>query len=314
MMQLLYMLYTAAAAAALLVVAAGAVNHRLHGRRRHLERRLCSRSIRQIVAAQLSDPRTAPQLPLQRAVGRRQLLCGILSELSAATCGLDPAPVRRLADDYGLERWLLRRIRLSRGCRRAAYLKWLADLPVGEAACAAAGRYLHDRCREVRFCALLVRIAAAGEAVLDDIARFDPPLTAGEVAEVLHLLGRGRLPIAYRPLLESENGNLRRLGLAIVGRFGVEDAEAILLRIVAAGAEPLASEALHVLIGMHRPMRRREVARCVQRMTAGERHALLRRLAREEYALRSVRHLIDPGEEAYYESLVQSYKRQLVWQ
>ena len=314
MMHLFYILYTLAAAAAALRIGVAVVGERLRCRRHDRDRLLCCASIRQIVAAQLADPAAEVQLPLQRAVGRRTLLCELLSELSAATCGLDPAPVRRIAAAYGLERWLLRRARFSRGCRRAGYLKWLADLPVGEAACRAAGRYLTDPCREVRFCALLVRIAAARDAVLDDIARFDPPLTDGEVAEVLHLLGRGMLPIAYRPLLEADNGNLRRIGLAIVGRFGVEDAEAILLRIVAAGAEPLATEALHVLIGMHRPMRRREVTGRVRQMSAAERHALLRCLAREAYALRSVQHLITPDEAPYYESLVQSYKRQLAWQ
>ena len=314
MIHLLYILYTAAAAAATLGVGAAVAGHRLRCRRRQHDRRLRSASIRRIVAAQLTDAEADIRLPLQQAVGRRTLLCELLSELSAATCGLDAAPVRRLAERYGLERWLLGRIRRSRGCRRARYLKWLADLPVSEAACEAAGHYLNDRCREVRFCALLVRIAAAREGVLDEMARFDPPLTDGEVSEVLHLLGRGMLPIAYRPLLEAENGNLRRLGLAIVGRFGVEDAEALLLRIVAAEAEPLATEALHVLIGLHRPMRRREVTGRVQRMSAAERHALLRRLAREAYAPHSVRHLIAPDEEPYYESLVQSYKRQLAWQ
>lgn len=40
-------------------------------------------------------------------------------------------------------------------------------------------------------------------------------------------------PVDYEPLILSPNRNLRMLGLSVVWRFGIEDAEEILLRIVA---------------------------------------------------------------------------------
>ncbi len=313
MMRILYILYTAAICTAVVPLAAVVLDRLLQRRRRSRDRQLCGCSIRQIVAAQLSDRAAEVPLPLGRAVGRRRLLAELLSELVSATYGLDTAPVRRIVERYGLDRWLLRRIRFSRGCRRARYLKWLADLPVGGPARDAAERYLADPCREVRFCALLVRIVAAPEEALRAIAGFGAALTDGEVAEVRHLRRRGLLPIAYRPLVEASDANLRRLGLAIVGQFGVEEAEPELLHIVASDEAALSAAALRVLASMHRPMRRREVIARVRRMVPAERHALLRLLAREEYAPRSVRVLLDAAEQPYYESLVGSYKRQLVW-
>lgn len=313
MIRLLYLLQAAVLLAVLPPLAVSVVGAWLACRRRQRDRLLCGCSIRQIVAAQLADPAAEVRLPLRRAVGRRRLLCELLSGLTAATYGLDAGPVRRLVAAYGLERWLLRRIRLSRGCRRARYLKWLADLPVDGPTREAAKRFLGDPCREVRFCALLVRIVGTPEEALRSIAAFGAPLTEGEVAEVLHLLRRGLLPIACRPLLEAPDANLRRLGLAIVEQFGVEEAEAVLLRMVASDEAPLAEAALRVLVSLHRPLRRREVIARVRRMPAAERRALLRLLAREEYAPRSVRALFDAAELPYYDTLVGSYKRQLVW-
>ena len=313
MIRLLYILYFAAAAAAVVLLAVRLAGDRLRRRRHPRERLLCRYAVRQIVSAQLSEEAAPVRLPLRRIVGRRHRLCELLSELTAATSGLDATPVRRLVRCYRLDRWLLRRARLSRGCRRARYLKWLADLPVERAAAREAARYLGDRCREVRFCALLVQIAADPQQVLQSIAAFDPPLTEGETAEVVHLLRRGLLPIAYRPLIESENENLCRLGLAIVERFGIEEAEPTLLRIVAEGSDACSAVALRTLVSMHRPLQRREVTERVRRMPRAELRALLHLLAREGYAVGAVRHLFDTEERACYESMVGSYKRQLVW-
>lgn len=313
MIRLLYISYAALLGAAAVLLAVRICGTALGRRRGQRERLLCRYAVRQIVSAQLSDAPSTVLLPLRRIVGRRRRLCELLSELAAATYGLDTAPVRQIVRSYGLERWLLRRIRFSRGCRRARYLKWLSDLPVGEEAARAAARCLADPCREVRFCALLVQIVADPQQVLRTIADFDPPLTDGETAEVLHLLRRGLLPIAYRPLLESDNGNLRRLGLAIVERFGIEEAEPTLLRIVGGADAACAQAALRALVAMHRPLRHREVTACVRRMNVAERRSLLRMLAREGYAVPSVRHLCAADEEARYEALVGSYKRQLAW-
>lgn len=313
MIRILYICYAATAALAVVLLAARLFGERLRRRRRPRERLLCRYAVREIVSAQLSGYAAPVRLPLRRLVGRRHRLCELLSELAAATYGLDAAPVRELVRRYGLDRWLLRRIRFSRGCRRARYLKWLADLPADGRTAREAARYLDDPCREVRFCALLVRIAADPQQVLRSVAAFDPPLTDGETAEVVHLLRRGLLPIAYRPLIESENGSLCRLGLAIVERFGIEEAEETLLRIVAEADDARSAAALRVLVSMHRSLRRREVTERVRRMTRDELRGLLRLLAREGYALRSVRHLFDAEERFCYESIVGSYKRQLVW-
>ena len=59
------------------------------------------------------------------------------------------------------------------------------------------------------------------------------------------MLRRGLLPIAYEPLVGSPNRNLRMVGLGIVRQFGIEEAERLLLAMVARERVPeLGREAL----------------------------------------------------------------------
>ena len=63
-------------------------------------------------------------------VGARHALAEVLSRLAASTYGLDNRPLRRIVRENGLESYLLRRIRRTRGYRRAYYLLLLSRLPL----------------------------------------------------------------------------------------------------------------------------------------------------------------------------------------
>ena len=205
-------------------------------------------------------------------VGARHALAEVLSRLAASTYGLDNRPLRRIVRENGLESYLLRRIRRTRGYRRA-FDPTMALRLVGE---------------------------------------FARPFTVYEVSEVMATLRRGVLPVAYEPLLDSSDRNLRIVGLNIVRQFGIEEAERQLRGIVRNGPQELAREAVYTLCALHRPLARREVADFVRGMNAADRKALLRSMAREGYSARAVGALSPEPERAYYRSLVDSYKCRIV--
>ncbi|MDE5814973.1 MAG: hypothetical protein K2H42_01570, partial [Alistipes sp.] len=114
------------------------------------------------------------------------------------------------------------------------------------------------------------------------------------------------------PLREARSPNLRRVGLAIVRQFGIDEAEGRLLQFVTDTAHPaLGREALYALCSLRRSLLRREVAVFITEMDARERRALLRCMALEGYAPTTMQRLFEEAERPYYETLVQSYKRSL---
>ena len=159
----------------------------------------------------------------------------------------------------------------------------------------------------------MTQLAAEPATSLRRMARYAYPFTVGEVSEIMSMLRRGMLPIAYEPLVESPDRNLRTVGLGIVRQFGIEDAEKHLLAMVGGDRVPeLGREALYTLCSMRRCVTRREVAARVASMDRAERKALLRYMAREGYSPVVLRQLFGERERPYYESLIHSYKRSLV--
>ncbi len=158
----------------------------------------------------------------------------------------------------------------------------------------------------------MTRLAFDPTMALRLVGEFARPFTVYEVSEVMATLRRGVLPVAYEPLLDSSDRNLRIVGLNIVRQFGIEEAERQLLGIVRNGPQELAREAVYTLCALHRPLARREVADFVRGMNAADRKALLRSMAREGYSARAVGALSPEPERAYYRSLVDSYKCRIV--
>ena len=314
MTETLFMIYSAAAAAVTLWLLGGMAVGRLRRRRRRGRDAVLQRKYLHIVMLALfSGGEEAPRFPLLRRAGARRLLIETVGRLVAATYGLDPAPLRRIVVQYGLDGWLLRRIRFAQGYRRARYLMLLSRLPAGDDIGAEAARYMRSRNRYVRFYALMTQLAAEPATSLRRMAEYDYPFSACEVSEIMAMLRRGLLPIAYEPLVGSPNRNLRMVGLGIVRQFGIEEAERLLLRIVSGDEDPeLVREALYTLCALRRPLTRRAVSGRLSAMPPAERKALLRYVVAEGYSPGPLRRLLDERERPYYESLVQTYKRSLV--
>ena len=303
------MLWIATLIAGSLLLAGGLAAERLRQRRRGRDAVLRAKYLHILTVALLSERRTPPRFPLLDRPGARAILVETLVETIRATYGPDDELVRRIVAEYGLDRWLLQRIRRSGGYRRARYLAQLAHLPVAPEIAFRVAGHISSRNRYVRFYALLARITADPAEALHAIASYPTPFTATETAEILSVLRRGMLPIAYVPLLESPVENLRRLGVAIVRQFGIEEAEMQLLRIVDTDPSPeLAFEALDTLRAMQLPLCRRGIAGRIARLDPSLRKTLLRRMAAGGYAPHVLQRLFGAHERPYYEALVQSYK------
>lgn len=272
MTERLLIAYTALAALATAALLAALCISELRARRRSgRDTVLRSRYLRILMLYLLSGAGPVPRFPMIRRAGARRLLAETVAGLTGVTCGLDAAPLRRVVAAYGLDRWLLGRIRLASGCRRARGLMLLARLPLDEAVAVRAARYVRSRNRWVRFQALMVQLSADPSTALRLMAEYPAPFSACEVGEILILL-----------------------------RIVAGD-----------DAPELGREALYTLCTLRRPLTRRRVGRRLTAMSPAERKALMRYMAAEGYSPGLLRRLFDARERSYCESLVQSYKRSL---
>lgn len=316
MNRLPWIIYTAAAGAlALGLLALSAAMRARRNRRAGRDAVLRTHYLRLLVdrlAGRDSESCETGRFPLLGRPGTRLLLIETLAGIGSVTCGLDPAPLKQTVARYGLDVWLLRQVRRSRGFRRARFLALLSRLPVGSDAAAAAVRYLHSRNRCVRFYALAVQLAADPALALRRMEACDRPLSSLELSELMAQLRRGMLPVAYGPLLDAPCRNLRRLGVEIVRVFGIEEAEERLLRLIEREEDPeLGREALHAFCALRRPLQRHGIALRLRSLDAAQRRSLLRRMALEGYAPEALRRLLESQDRPYYEALAQSYKRSL---
>lgn len=275
-------------------------------RRRGCDSVLRRRYLHIVMLALGAGESAVPCFPMLRRAGSRRLLAETLADLVSMTYGLPLGLLRGITARYGLDEWLLRRARFAQGYRRARYLALLAALPAAGDVAARVARYGRSRNRYVRFYALMTRLAAEPEAALHRIADCGWRLSECEVAEIVALLRRGVLPIAYEPLVTASSPNLRRVGLSIVRQFGIEQAEPLLAGLL--GGEQ-GADALRALCALRRPLGRIGVRGYVGRMSAGERRALMRYMARSGYSPGQLRRLFDEEECVYYETIVRSHKR-----
>ncbi len=313
MMERFYIVYTLCAAVLAGGFSVGALGAAVRERRRTgRDAMLRAKYLCALMSALGGGGTQVPYFPLFGRLGSRRVLCETVAGLVAITYGLDDGLLQRIVAHYRLDRRMLRRARRCSGYRRAQALAVLACLPADESAAEAVAPYLRSRNRYVRFFALSVQLSVDPSHALQRIGGYACPLSASEVAELMALLRRGILPLAYGPLLEARSANLRRVGLAVVRQFGIEEAEGRLLQFVSDTAYPaLGREALYALCSLRRSLLRREVAVFITEMDARERRALLRCMALEGYAPTTMRRLFEEAERPYYETLVQSYKRSL---
>ena len=306
-METLYIIYCCAAAAVSVVLWADLARRRLADAvDRRMNAPLYDRCLRMVVESDCSGSET---LPVVRGRRERMQLARVLAELADKTdLGMHNCPARMVAA-YDLDRLLLARARRSFGYRRAQWLLRLSRLNPRREVAEQAARFLDSRNRSVRFHAMMCIVASDPLRAHRMVAACDERLNSFEIAQLIALVLRGRMPVACAPLLNSPHPNLRALGIGLVRRIGAEETHPLLLRIAAHDPDTgVARRAAYALCALHLPMDDRAVIHALSRMTPADRKALYRFMALEGYSVRALSALFREQERRYFEILTGSYK------
>lgn len=243
---------------------------------------------------------------------RRRALAEALHAVMSHTYGADKHVLCELIEQTQLDIFLLRKIKQSHNIERAHILMLISAMPTQKPICSLLQPYLYSNHSHIRTAALLALLATSPSTAIATVSSISYNLTNFDIARIIMLLRRGILPIAYEPLLMSENRNLCMLGLAIVRNFGIEIADKHLQNIIATSTDYIITkEALYTLSSLGRPLGRTKIRQKIDAMPPHLRKELCRHLTHEGYSLAALRTLFAPSEMLYTESLIKSYKRNL---
>lgn len=243
---------------------------------------------------------------------RRMALAEAIYIVMTHTYYNDISPLRKIVEKSHLENFLWRRIRLYNGTYRARLLLLTSAIPLRKITAEMLSTHLRSKDDDIRISALTSMLAATPTTAIHTIAQMEFPLSPFDLARIIALLRRGILPIAYEPLLSSENRNLRMLGLSIVRSFGIESAERRLHQIISTERDnEIITHTLYTLASLGRSLSHTRIRERLASMTATKRMELCRHLCIEGYSLGSVRTLFNDSEVSYAERVINSFKRQL---
>ena len=243
---------------------------------------------------------------------RRMALAEAIYIVMTHTYYNDISPLRKIVEKSHLENFLWRRIRLYNGTYRARLLLLTSAIPLRKITAEMLSTHLRSKDDDIRISALTSMLAATPTTAIHTIAQMEFPLSPFDLARIIALLRRGILPIAYEPLLSSENRNLRMLGLSIVRSFGIESAERRLHQIISTERDTeIITHTLYTLASLGRSLSHTRIRERLASMTATKRMELCRHLCIEGYSLGSVKTLFNDSEVNYAERVINSFKRQL---
>lgn len=278
-----------------------------------LEASLVQQYMRIISAITLSNEGLPSKFPMLEHRCGREILARVLATAATSLYGADVTIIGRIATDNGIDKWLLRCIRHSRGFKRAYYISLLAMLPLTSEMARQINKYSNDTNRYVRFYTLLIRIINDSSSALRELAEYKEALNSFELGEIMVLLRRGLLPVACEPLLASASRNLRAVGINIAREFGIEETSPLLFDIAATDTdEEVSQAALYALVSMHSSLSNSCIVASVRNMSMPARHSLCRCLVREGYSVSVLEELFDHSDGQYAEHLVATYKRRII--
>lgn len=255
--------------------------------------------------------------PLIERRSSRLLLATVVARIGSMTYGYDRRVMAEVVSRYELDRLLLNESVRSRGMRRAQWLHTLAQIECRDHVYARMiERYGRHRNPYIALCLTLASLNHAPERCIAILADRERPLSPFELSEVLMMLKRGLIPVAYQPLLRAEQPNVRLLGLCIVRYFGVTEAEEEIVAAIATDSYEVVEAALFTLCSLHLRLDRDPVREAARAMSEGRRRAWYRHLASEGYSARAIAQILPEGDRLqmreYVEQAVASYKRCLM--
>lgn len=211
-----------------------------------------------------------------------------------------------------IDYYLIEQIHRTRGWSRVGLLAKFSALTHATAIVGHAEVYMEEDNREIRFYAMAALVAARPDRAMRYIMRFSTSLTLREVAILTQLLRRAGAPIAYTPLLLSQNRNLQLLGIYLSGHFSIVDAEPHLQRLVESEDNEVSYMALQTLCSIRGDMSTAQVGKAVKRLAPHERNSFILYAVQNCYSLRSCSHLLTSEERRLFAQLMNSYKCRMV--
>ncbi len=272
---------------------------------------LCESYVRQITKL-LLDEQYRTIYPQADSKEQKMALAEAMFIVLCHTYGSDLTPIRRVAEENRLDRYILGQITRRTGRQHSYMLTLMSAIPSDSHIAPFVQPFLSSPDPAVRSSALLTLLAAAPSRAISTIASLPYRLRHSDIVRIITLLRRGILPIAYEPLLASRNTNLQLLGIAIVRTFGLTIAERQLLQIITSSSEPsITREALYTLASIGGSLHRKSIRHRIHSLPPALRKELCRHLTREGYSPSTMRTIFPPDEAAYSEALTESYKRNL---
>lgn len=207
--------------------------------------------------------------------------------------------------------YLLHRIRRCR-TKREVLLAKLSHLAHAVTIVEHTNIYLDEEQHYTNFFATAALVAARPERAIRYIARLGYALTWHEVAILTQLMRWAGVPIAYTPLLTSENRNLQLIGIYLCEHFSIVDAEAHLQQLAESEEYELAYMALLTLCTIRSDLSTPQVGNALARLQPLHRSAFIRRAVQSCYSLHSCAKHLSCKEQRVFRQLIDSYKCRIV--
>ena len=195
-----------------------------------------------------------------RSTSERMALAQALHSIMSHTYSTPTENTKTIARNNRLEELILNKLRHANNEEKARLLNILSSIPISTRATDIISKYLHSANRHIRIAAIIATIAASPTKAIRTIADLPFSLKPYDTSRIIALLRRGLLPIAYEPLLMSDNHNLLMLGVAITHNFGIDIADKHLHNIILRQPNrQIVREAIYTLATLGRPLGRHHI-------------------------------------------------------
>ena len=271
-----------------------------------LRSRARSRCIADIIRLLLlpDEPDEESVFALQRIYSRRTII-DALCYISAHIYGEEYIRIASIVEICAIEHKLLCSAKRKYGIRRDSKLAILAQIPV-TTSCFEDLEYFIDQ-RDSTY-AVIAILASHPERAIRYCTRLRRELSHYEVAIIAEMLRIHGAPVAYTPLLQSENENLQLIGIYIVEQLAMVDAEPLLQALLSSPNLAVATHALRTLCTIHGELPPRNISALMSRMTPSQRDSFLRHAIQSCYTPRSCSFLLNAEEQHYFTAKINSYK------
>ena len=304
---MIYILYITSTLALALYYASATI---IRLRRRKRIARLRHNYILEITAASLPKAQTA--LPRATSRHERIALLEALHTLTSHSYDIDSALIHSIARANRLEGFILRRLDSLPPHRRGEYLLFLGIISASERHTPMLERTMHSDNPHLRSCALVALLSISPKDAISTLSAVEFDLRPFDIMQIILLLRRGALPLAIEPLLESQNPNLNRLGLAIVRTFGLNIVAAHIYDLTARSPHlRVVDDAILTLATLKCSLHRQPIRQRLATMSTPQRKALCRHLSVEGYSPQRLQNLFPQTESEYATRFIASYKREL---